>query len=164
MAKGKQKNQKQPNFSPRVVNRRAHHDYHIEEKLEVGLALTGSEVKQIRNGRVNLSEAFGWINPKTEELWLINLDIPPYPQAGPNNHEPRRPRKVLAKRREIAKLLGKTNAPGTTLVPLALYFNNRGICKLELAVGKGKGKVDKRQDIKKKEHDREIRRAMSRKM
>jgi SsrA-binding protein len=163
MAKGKQKTAR-PNFTPRIVNRRARHDYEITEKLEVGLQLTGSEVKQIRNGRLTLSEAFGWVDPKTEELWLINADIPPYPQAGPRNHEPRRARKLLAHRREIARLLGKTNEKGTTLVPLAVYFNSHGIAKLELGVGKGKRKVDKRQDLKKKEHEREMRRAMSRKM
>jgi SsrA-binding protein len=163
MAKAKNK-KTEHNYTPKIVNRRARHDYHITESLEVGVALMGSEVKQIRFGRVNLSEGFGWIDPKTEELWLMNVDIPIYPQAGPHGHEPRRARKLLAKRRQIAQLLGKSNEPGVTLVPLALYFNDRNIVKLELGVGKGKRKVDKRQDIKKKEHDREIRRAMSRKM
>jgi len=163
MAKRKQKNER-PNFSPRIVNRRARHEYEIKEKLEVGMRLTGSEVKQIRNGRLTLSEAFGWVNPKTEELWLINADIPPYPQAGPNNHEPQRPRKLLAHRRQIAHLLGKTNEKGTTLVPLAVYFNDHGIAKLELGVGKGKRKVDKRRELKEKEHKREMRREMARKV
>jgi SsrA-binding protein len=163
MAKRKQKKER-PNFSPKIVGRRAYHDFEISEKLEVGMQLRGSEVKQIRNGRITLTEGFGWIDPKTEELWLVNADIPPYPQAGPLNHEPRRSRKLLAHRRQIAHLLGKTQEKGTTLVPLAVYFNAHGIAKLELGVGKGKRKVDKRQDLKKKEHDREMRREMAKKV
>jgi SsrA-binding protein len=162
MAKRKKQNEK-PNFSPRIENRRAYHDYQVVEKLEVGLALMGSEVKQIRNGRVQLQEGFAWVDPKREQLWLMNVDIPPYPQAGPNNHEPRRSRKLLAHKRQIAHLLGKTNEKGTTLVPLALYFT-QGVAKLELGVAKGKKKADKRQELKKKEHEQEMRREMSRKV
>jgi len=157
------KHKKPVNLSPRIDNRRAHHDYHLSDKLEVGVALRGSEVKSIRNGQVSLAEGYVAVNPKTEELELLNVDIALYPQAGPNQHEPRRPRRLLAHKREIRSLLGKTTAKGVTVIPLAMYFV-RGRVKLEIALGTGKKTHDKRQDMKKAAADRDMRRAMTRKV
>lgn len=154
---------KNDNLSPRIVNRRALHDYHITEKLETGIVLTGSEVKSIRNAQVSLAEGYARVDPATMELYLHNVDIALYPHAGVNQHAPKAPRKLLAHRREIEKLLGATTAKGTTLVPLAMYFKN-GRVKVEIGVGVGKRAYDKRQDIRKKTADREIRRGMTRKV
>lgn len=160
MAKGKQKPQ---NLSPTILNRRARYDYHLVETLECGLALTGTEVKSIRLGRVSLAEGFARPETHTGELYLYNVDISPYPQAGPEHqHEPRRPRKLLLHRRERDRLLGHLGAKGTTLVPTKMYFV-RGRVKVEMAVATGKAKRDKREDLRKKEADRDMRRAMSRK-
>ncbi len=160
----KRKSAQPKNLSPRIVNRRAHHDYHISEKVEVGIVLTGSEVKSIRNGQVSLAEGYATVDPNTLELWLHDVEISPYKHAGPTNqHVPKRPRKLLAHKREIRSLQGKLTSKGVTLVPLAMYFV-RGKAKLELGVGTGKKAYDKRQDIKKRDADREIRRSMSRRM
>lgn len=140
-------------------NRKAFHDFEITERFEAGLVLLGSEVKSIRDGKVTIQEAYARV--KGEEAWVFNMDIALYPQAGPNNHEPRRPRKLLLWKREIRKLLGKTREKGLTLIPLALYFKN-GLAKLEIGLARGKQKYDKRQAIKKREVDREIRRRMMR--
>ncbi len=149
--------------APRIENRKARHDYHILDKLECGIVLTGSEVKSIRNGEVSLGEGFAQIDLNTGELWLWQVNIAPYKQAhGANGHEPTRQRKLLAHKREIAKLLTQTSAKGLTLVPLAMYFV-RGKVKLEIGLGEGKKQHDKRQDIKSRDADREMRRAMSRK-
>ncbi|MFW6059530.1 MAG: SsrA-binding protein SmpB [Phycisphaeraceae bacterium] len=158
MAKRKQQLQ---NLSPTILNRRAHRDYQIVETLECGIALTGTEVKSIRQGRVSLAEGFARTDPRTRELYLYNVDISPYPQAAPEfQHEPKRPRKLLARRREIERLFGHTTSKGVTLIPTKMYFV-RGKVKVEIAVATGKRHHDKRQDIKKKEADREMRRAMS---
>lgn len=156
----KSKNQ---NFSPRIANRKALHDYHVLEKLEVGVVLQGSEVKAIRMGRATLNEGFARVEPRTEELWLYNVDIGLYPEAGINQHQGQRPRKLLAKRRQIRELAGKTSISGATLVPLALYFV-RGMVKIELGLCTGKRQQDKREDLKKKQADRDIRRAMTRRV
>ena len=149
--------------SPRIVNRRARHDFHIHEKIEVGIALQGSEVKSVRQGRVALTEAFGRVDPQTTELWLINAHIAEYNHAhGANSHDPLRPRKLLAHKREIGRLAGLASSQGRTLVPLAMYFV-RGKVKVELGVASGKKQYDKRQDLKSRDADREIRRAMTRK-
>lgn len=149
------------NFSPRIVNRRATHDYHISDKLEVGIKLLGTEVKSVRHSHVSLAEGYVGIDPKSMTLQLFNVDIAHYAQAGPIQHDPKRIRTLLAHKREINSLFGKTTAKGVTLVPLAMYFKN-GTAKLEIGVGVGKKQQDKRQDIKKAEADREIRRAMTR--
>jgi SsrA-binding protein len=155
---------KSANKSPRIVNRRARHDYHILDKLEVGLALKGSEVKSIRNGQVSLAEGFARVEPATMELVLYNVNIAEYTQAGPTNtHEPTRPRKLLAHRREIRKLLDQTNDKGTALIPLTMYFV-RGIAKLELGVGRGKAQHDKRHDLKERQSARDIKRLLSKRM
>lgn len=155
---------KPANKSPRIVNRKARHDYHILDTLEVGMSLKGSEVKSIRNGQVSLAEGFARVEPATMELMLYNVNIAEYTQAGPTNtHEPTRPRKLLAHRREIRKLHDETTAKGTTLIPLAMYFV-RGMAKLEIGVARGKGQYDKRQDIKSREMDKEIRRHLSKRV
>lgn len=148
--------------TPRITNRKARHDYHILDAFEVGIELRGSEVKSVREGRASISEGFARVNTRTGELWLYDVDIAPYPQAPVTAHEPKRPRKLLAHRREIERLTGETSAKGTTLVPLTMYFNDRGICKVELATAQGKARSDKRESLKKKEADRDMRRAMTR--
>jgi SsrA-binding protein len=159
MAAGKAKSDH--DHSPRIANRKAFHDYHIDEKLEVGIKLVGSEVKSIRNGQVSLAEGFAQVDARSMELWLLNVDIALYPQSGDRNHEPKRPRKLLAHRREITKMLDRTTAAGTTLIPLAMYFV-RGMVKVEIGVASGKQAHDKRQDLKKREAERDIRRHMAR--
>ncbi len=149
------------NFAPRIVNRRATHDYAISDKLEVGVKLLGSEVKSVRLGHVSLAEGYVAIDPKRLTLQLFNVDIAHYPQAGPLQHDPKRVRTLLAHKREINSLLGKTTAKGVTLVPMAMYFVD-GRIKLEVGLGVGKKHYDKRQDLKKAEADRDIRRAMAR--
>src|SRR3954466_4813106 len=125
------------NLSPRINNRRALHDYHIDAKLECGIALKGTEGKSLRLGVAQLHEAFARI--EDGELWLYGLHIDPYKKAAmAYNHEPTRSRKLLIHRRELKRLAEATREKGTTLVPLAIYFNERGIAKLELAVGRGK--------------------------
>lgn len=157
MAKGKRSD----NLSPRIVNRRATHDYHVEETLECGIVLVGSEVKSIRHGRVQLGDGFAQVDPKTLQLLLHNVDIALYPQAGPNQHTPKTTRKLLAHRREIAKLLGSTSVKGTTLIPLAMYFKE-GRVKVEIGVATGKKEFDKRQDLRKKAAEKDMQRAMTR--
>ena len=149
------------NYTPRIVNRRATHDYLVSDKLEVGVKLQGSEVKSVRLGHVSLAEGYVAIDPKKLTLQLFNVDIAHYPQAGPLQHDPKRVRTLLAHKREINSLLGKTSAKGVTLVPMAMYFVD-GRIKLEIGVGVGKKHYDKRQDLKKAEADREMRRAMAR--
>jgi SsrA-binding protein len=127
-------------------NRRARHDYHIEERLEAGLVLTGSEVKSLRGGRASIGEAY--VTERGGELYLQGAHIPEYNAATHNNHEPRRLRKLLVHRRELAKLIGQVRREGYTLVPLAIYFSQRGIAKLEVGLARGKRKPDKREDIK----------------
>jgi len=125
-------------------NRRARFDYFLEQTFEAGIALTGSEVKSLRNGKANIAESYAAV--EGDEIVLINADIPPYAQAGPHfNHEPRRPRKLLLKRREIDKLLGAVQREGRTLVPTKLYWSDKGLAKLEIALAKGKQTHDKRQ-------------------
>ena len=158
MAKKKLKS----DHAPRITNRKARHDYHIEETFEVGIRLQGSEVKSIRDGRVSLAEGFARVEPRTGELWLYDVNISPYENAPVTNHDPKRKRKLLAHRREIERLQGLTSAKGSTLVPLTLYFNSRGIAKLELAVATGKRQHDKRESLKKDQAARDMRRAMTR--
>ena len=149
--------------SLRIVNRRAWHEYHILEKLEVALVLRGSEIKSIRNGQVSLTQGYARIEPSDGGLYLYDVDIALYSHAGPTNqHEPKRPRKLLAHKRQIKQLMEKNQDRGTTLIPLAIYFV-RGLAKLELAVAQGKKSYDKRQNLKTKEADRDMRRAMTRK-
>ncbi|MGF1592871.1 MAG: SsrA-binding protein SmpB [Kiloniellaceae bacterium] len=133
-------------------NRRARHDYRIEERFEAGLVLTGSEVKSLRGGRASIGEAY--VTERSGELFLQGAHIPEYMAATRNNHEPRRLRKLLVHRRELAKLIGQVRREGYTLIPLSIYFNERGIAKLEVGLARGKRKVDKREDIKSRDWER----------
>ncbi|ARA98537.1 MULTISPECIES: SsrA-binding protein SmpB [Geobacillus] len=137
-------------------NKKARHDYFIEETYEAGLVLQGTEIKSIRNGRVNLKDSFAKV--EKGEVFLHNMHISPYEQGNRYNHDPLRTRKLLLHRREINKLIGYTKEQGYTLVPLKLYIKN-GFAKVELGVAKGKKKYDKREDMKRKEAQREIERA-----
>jgi SsrA-binding protein len=138
-----------------ALNRRARHDYAIEDTVEAGLVLTGTEIKSIRAGRANLAEAYARI--ERGEAWLIGAHIAPYEQGNRNNHEPTRTRKLLLRRGEIAELIGKTQAKGYTLVPLRLYIRN-GLAKLEIGVGRGKKAYDKRRTIAERDMRRELER------
>jgi SsrA-binding protein len=139
-------------------NRKARHNYFIEESLEAGLALQGTEVKSLRQGRASIIEAYA--AEQDGEIYLLNAQIPKYEAANRFNHEPKRPRKLLLHRREANRLIGLTKREGYTLVPLRLYFNERGIAKLELGVAKGKRQVDKRETEKKRDWQREKARLM----
>jgi SsrA-binding protein len=134
------------------TNKKAFHEYHIEDKFETGLMLTGTEVKALREGKGNLKESYAKI--KDGELFLVNANISPYSCGNIFNHEPKRTRKLLLHRREIDKLMGKVKEKGYTLVPLSLYFNNRNMVKMELALARGKTLYDKRDSIKKKDERR----------
>src|SRR5437867_6024758 len=138
-------------------NKRATHHYHVEDALECGIVLTGTEVKSLREGVANLEDAYAKI--EDGEVWLIGSDIPEYTMGNRMNHKPKRKRKLLLHRREIAKFAAKATQRGFTLVPLKMYFK-QGRAKVELAVAQGKKTHDKRQDQKKAEAQREIRKAM----
>jgi len=139
-----------------AVNRRARHDYAVEETLEAGIVLTGTEIKSIRAGRANLAEAYARI--ERGEAWLIGAHIAPYEQGNRNNHEPTRVRKLLLHRDQISELMGRTQAKGFTLVPLRLYIQH-GIAKLELGVARGKKAYDKRRTIAERDARRELERS-----
>ncbi len=139
-----------------ATNRRARYDFQIEESFEAGIVLTGSEVKSLREGRASLNEAFARL--EGEEVFLENMHIPPYEQGDKRRYDATRPRKLLLHRGEIRRLIGKTAERGLTLVPIRLYFRN-GLAKLELGLGRGKAKYEKRQALKQKEHNREMERA-----
>ncbi len=141
-----------------VTNRRARHDYQLEETYEAGLQLLGSEVKSLRAGRASLQDAYGKV--RGGEVWLVNMHIAPYEQAGPFNHDPLRPRKLLLHKAEIRRLVGKVKERGYTLVPLRVYFR-RGLAKVELALARGKKEYDRRADIRRREAERQIARALA---
>jgi len=140
-------------------NRKARHDYAILDSYEAGIALTGTEVKSLRAGRASLVDAFAQV--QDGEIYLHGVHIPEYAQGTWTNHEPRRTRKLLLKRLEINRLVGKLKESGLTLVPLSLYFSD-GWAKVELALARGKRAYDKRQDLAKRDADREITRAVGR--
>ena len=156
MSKGKGKSD-----APRIANRRALHEYHIEAKLECGIALLGSEVKSLRDGKLSLDEAYGRV--KGSDVWLVGADIAEYPQATLWNHVPKRPRKLLLRSEEREKFANKAHEKGLTLVPLRIYFNARGLAKVQLGLCRGKKLHDKRESLKKADSKREIDRAMRRK-
>jgi SsrA-binding protein len=146
--------------SPRIVNRKARHDYHILEVLECGIELLGSEVKSLRAGSVKIDDAYARI--RGGELFLVGANISLYPQAGPaNQHDPQRDRKLLVRRRQIAQLLSHVTQKGKTLVPLAMYFK-RGWAKCEIGLAVGKRQYDKRQALRKRDQQRDIAREMNR--
>lgn len=136
-------------------NRKARHDYTIEDTVEAGIMLLGTEVKSLRLGRGNIAEAYAGRKGDTDEIWLYNFYIPEYGPARHFTHEPRRPRKLLLHKREIAKLLAAVSREGMTLVPLNVHFNDRGIAKITLGVAVGKKTVDKRQSIKERDWNRQ---------
>ncbi len=137
-------------------NKKAFHDYHIEESFEAGIVLTGTEVKSLRAGRANLRDSYASV--KENELWLIGVHISPYEEASVFNHDPLRNRKLLVHRHELKRLVGKIQRAGYTLVPTKMYFKD-GRAKVEIALAKGKATYDKRQDLAKKQAQRDIERA-----
>ena len=155
------KQNRKESYEPRIENRRAYHDYLITDKVECGIVLGGSEVKSIRSGRVNLAEGYADINPRTRELWLLNVDIALYPQA-PRSHLQRAPRKLLAHKREINRLEKASSVKGATLIPLAMYFVE-GRVKVEIGLATGKQEHDKRNTSKEREARKEIQRGMTKK-
>jgi SsrA-binding protein len=138
-----------------ALNRRARHDYAIEQTIEAGLVLTGTEIKSIRAGRANLAEAYARI--ERGEAWLIGAHIAPYEQGNRNNHEPTRTRKLLLHRDQISELIGRTQAKGFTLVPLRLYLRD-GMAKLEIGIARGKKTHDKRRTIAERDAKRDLER------
>ena len=143
-----------------ALNRKARYNYEIEETYEAGIVLLGTEVKSLRNGGINLKDAYARID--NGELFLFNCHIAQYLQGNRNNHDPERPRKLLLKKREIRRLIGKTTEKGLTLVPLKLYFNPKGIAKVELGLGRGKANQDKRQTIRERDQKRDLARELRR--
>ncbi len=141
-----------------AVNRKARRNYLIEDTIEAGLILQGSEVKSLREGQANIAESYA--STEGDELFLINAYIPEYQQASRDNHEPRQMRKLLLHRREMDRLSAAVDREGMTLIPLRLYFNERGIAKLELALGRGKKLHDKRETERKRDWDRQKARLM----
>ncbi len=139
-------------------NRKAYHDYFIEEKFEAGIVLRGTEVKSLRQGRVNLQDSYAGV--KEGEVFIHHCHISPYSHGNVMNHDPIRVRKLLLHRKEINKLLGKTQQKGLTLIPLRVYFSKRGQAKVELGLAKGKKQYDRRESIRAREAGREVERAI----
>lgn len=148
------------NFTKIIANnRKARHDYSIDDSLEVGIVLTGSEIKSVRAGQVNLRDSYATF--RDGELWLVNAHISPYQQASYQNHEPRRDRKLLLHRRELNRLASKVQEKGLTLVPLQLYLKNSWV-KVELGLARGKKLYDKRQTLRERADQRQIERTLGR--
>jgi SsrA-binding protein len=139
-------------------NRRARYDYAIEDDLECGIVLQGSEVKSLRQGGANIAESYAAV--ENGELWLVNSYVAPYEQAKTWGHDERRRRKLLVNKRELARLLNETQRKGMTLVPLVLYFNHKGIAKLKIGIAKGKKKADKRETEAKRDWQRQKQRLL----
>ncbi len=153
---------KKPEPGQTVVaqNRKARHNYFIEETFEAGLSLTGTEVKSLRGGRSTIAESY--VTATEGEAWLVNATIPVYAGGNRNNHEPRRPRKLLLHRSQVNKLIGAIQRQGRTVVPLQVYFNERGLAKLEIALALGKKAHDKRATIKERDWQRQRSRLLNR--
>jgi len=147
-----------PNYKVVAENRRARFDYAIEDDLECGIMLEGSEVKSLRQGSANIAESYATVDDG--ELWLVNSYIAPYEQARTFGHEERRRRKLLASKRELARLWNETQRKGMTLVPLVLYFNHRGIAKIKIGIAKGKKTHDKRETAAKRDWNRQKQRLL----
>jgi SsrA-binding protein len=141
------------NFKTVAHNRKARFNYEIGETFEAGIALTGTEVKSLRQGKATIAESYA--DSRGGEIWLVNANIPEYLQGGRFNHPPKRPRKLLLHRRQVDKLIGAVEREGMTLIPLKLYFNEKGRAKLEIALARGKKLHDKRETEKKRSWDRE---------
>jgi SsrA-binding protein len=140
-----------------ATNRKASHEYFLEDRYEAGLVLTGTEIKSIRAGRANLQQAY--VLPRGEELWLIDAHIAPYEHGNRENHDPRRPRKLLLHRKQINRLIDRVSTRGYTIVPTLLYLKE-GRAKLEIALARGKRQYDKREAIAKRDSDRQVARAI----
>ena len=147
-----------PKLKVAADNRKARFNYAIGESFEAGIALTGTEIKSLRNGKATIAESYA--DARDGEIWLVNSNIPEYLQANRNNHTPKRPRKLLLHKRQINKLVGAVEKEGMTLVPLKIYFNARGMAKVEIALAKGKKQHDKRESDKKRDWQRERGRVM----
>jgi SsrA-binding protein len=145
--------EKNTSFKVVADNRRARFNYEIGETFEAGIALTGSEVKSLRAGKATIAESYA--DTRAGEIWLVNANIPEYLQAGQFNHAPKRPRKLLLHKRQIGKMSGAVEREGMTIVPLKLYFNDKGRAKVELAIARGKKLHDKRETERKRSWDRE---------
>jgi SsrA-binding protein len=156
-SKGGKRKAGDPSRKTVVLNRKARHAFEILEVFECGLMLRGTEVKSLRDGLISLEEAFGRVYE--DEAFLVGARIEPYSHASTGNHEPTRRRKLLMRRVELRKLKAKVTQKGLTLVPLEVYFNDRGIAKLELGLCRGKQLHDKRQELKKRDTERELRRS-----
>lgn len=152
------KKDKKTNTTPQIRNKKAYHDYEFVEKVEAGISLTGSEVKSLRLGNADLNGSYARI--KYNECFLVGAKIEQYKEATYNNHEPGRDRKLLLHRAQIQKLIIKLDQRGYTLVPLRIYFNNRGLAKVELALARGKRQHDKRDSIKQRDQQRDLERSM----
>jgi SsrA-binding protein len=152
------KQEKEDQHKVVATNRNAYQDYFIEEKLEAGLMLRGTEVKSLREGRVNLQDSYASVDG--DEVFLHHCHISPYSHGNLMNHDPLRARKLLLHRKEITKLIGKTQQKGLTLIPLRIYFSKKGRAKVELALAKGKKQYDRREAIKAREAGREVQRAI----
>ena len=139
-------------------NRRARHDYHIEDVIEAGLVLTGTEVKSLRDGKANIAESYA--EPDEDGIWLVNANIPEYAYGNRENHPPKRKRKLLLHRREIARMIQAVERKGFTLVPLKLFFNARGMAKLDVAIAQGKKVHDKRDTSKSRDWNRQKQRLL----
>ena len=142
----------QPSKTLIAANKKARYNFEILEEFEAGIVLQGSEVKSLRKGKANIAEAHA--GEMDGEMWLFNLNIPEYKQAGPMNHPPKRPRKLLLHKKEADKMLGRVKEKGLTLMALSIYFNAKGLVKVQLGLGKGKKLHDKRETIKKRDWDR----------
>ncbi len=151
---------KQADSPRRIVNRKARYDYFIHETIEAGISLTGSEVKSLRRGNAQLTDSF--VRIQDNKATLHGCQIDRYPPASEQNHDPNRVRQLLMHTRELRRLTLKLQQRGTTLVPTSIYFNRRGIAKVEVALATGKKQYDKRQDLRKRDHQREIDRATQR--
>lgn len=152
-ASKKKKKNANPNFKIVAENRRARHNYAIEDDIECGIVLVGSEVKSLREGKANIAESYATVD--NGELWLVNAHVPAYAQAKSFPHEERRRRKLLVNKRELARLWQGIGRQGMTLVPLSLYFNDKGRAKLKLGLAKGKKMADKRETEKKRDWQRQ---------
>ncbi len=152
---GKKKKQEPGNVITR--NRKARHDYHVEESFEVGVVLMGTEVKSLREKQISLVDSYARF--QGGELWLVNAHINPYSHGTHVNHEPDRPRKLLLHKRELKRLRGKIQEQGLTLIPLTVYLNDGGLVKIELGLCKGKKNYDKRETLRKQDHARDVERA-----
>lgn len=148
---------KQTNDKPLAENRKASHDYFIEETFEAGIVLTGTEIKSVRRGRANLRDAYARV--ENGEVWLHNMHISPYEQGNRFNHDPLRSRKLLLHKSQISQLIGASREKGYALIPLRLYIKN-GYCKCLLGIGKGKKLYDKREDAKRRDAQRDIEKAL----